>query len=70
MKTLIREGNFSTKVVTFSDLQDLITKVTSSTFARVSYTNNGAHGREHTWYPIICLKDSKCDFKFEVEQKY
>jgi hypothetical protein len=47
-------------------------KVLAHAFARVSYTNHGAHEREHTWYPVraIANGETKCDFRPETKAKY
>lgn len=68
MKVMIKNDGMR-GLVECDGLADLIGKVTPDTFARVSYTNHGAHERTHTWYPVWSLPESRCDFRFETEVK-
>lgn len=72
MKALISNSGVGRngKLIEFSDLDDLATKIDSrSAFARVSYTNNDWHPRCHTWYPVLGLLEGgiKSDWQFEAE---
>lgn len=62
-KTGIGSGG---KLVQAANLATLPTVTAAGDFARVSYTNNGAHERAHTWYPVRGLAEVNCDFKPET----
>jgi hypothetical protein len=67
-KVLISETGVGSqgRIVLASSLPRLQSKVNRSAFARVSYTNHGAHPRIKTWYPVMALSETECDFRFET----
>jgi len=68
VKVLTFNGH-SRSLIECDGLDDLIGKVTPDTLARVSYTNHGAHERTHTWYPVLAMRESGCDFQFEGTER-
>lgn len=69
-KTLIsNSGGASGFLVEFNSMADLRAQVAPGAFARVSYTNHGAHARTQTWYPVRALAEVDCDFQFETSYR-